>query len=731
MKKLIIAEKPNAAKALVNGLGYSKFTFYEPYKKYKPPKAKVGYYESDNEIITYCQGHILRLKTVEEYRGLPQSPRSYDCLPYIPEKFELTVNETDDWYGQQLKVIQKLLDRKDVSEVVHFGDPDKEGELIVREVLGYCSNKHPTKRLWCNSLVPDVIVDAYYNLEDYNLRFDMYLEALARQQTDWILGINVSRWLVKKSHENFPAGRVLVPIVEYVYEKTKAFEEFVPTKSLGINGELKKDSSTILLSNCEPEITFTREEKDKAKTLLNKLNNSKKTVKSVTTQKKTLRPKKLFNLTTFQNEMSKKYGYNLKTSLALAQKLYEKGFISYPRTSVEYLSPKEAREMEKIIEKLNLLKHNLTFSSKNPVFNEEKCIGGHTALVITSKLPQQSDIDAMKDEEKNAYFVIFNRTVSNFAENAKVEDTKVEIEVGEYIFTITGQEIIEKGFLEYESRNIKKKLPEFTENEQVDISFKIVEKETAPPKKATISSLNAFLSNPYIDELKTMDKDNDEFLYKIMKEGASLGTEATTAQIVENAKQYGYIVEKGQVLTITQKGIVFLELLKSLEINLFKERNIEMNKALVAVGQKGLTLQENKENIKNELLYSFNKYNAAPITINAELTNKIAKCPLCGADVIEKANSFQCSNENCKFVIFKNDAFFKTFHRTITSDRARTLINKGQVQLDKLKSKSGKEYSIIIKVNYTKEAFENGQFPKYTTEFPSNKQYKRGHQNKK
>lgn len=675
-------------------------------------------------IITYCRGHILRNKTVEEYMGAPATPRNYDCLPYVPKKFELVVNDSDEWYADQFALIHKLLDRKDVNLVVHFGDPDNEGELIVREVLGYCSNKHPVKRLWCNSMVPEVVAEAYYNLEDYNIRYDKYLEALARQQTDWLLGINVSRWLVKKSHQNFPAGRVLVPIVKFVYDKSKAYEEFVPTFSLGVNGKLTKGDYQTTLAISKPEISFEKDEKEAASNLCTEMNKSDKVVKSVTSKNKKLHPNKLFNLSSFQIAMSTQYGINIENSLALIQKLYEKGFVTYPRTSIEYLNQKEMPEVQKVITRLNALGHNLTFNNKSTVFNDEKCIGGHTALIVTSKIPTAKDMEAMTDGEKAAYFMILGRTASNFCECPIVNETKVVIDVNGYTYTLTGEEIVEKGFLEYEKRNIKKMLPEFSVGEKVNIEFSVVEKETSPPSRATEKDLLDFLKAPYSKEIKAMNEEDDKELYELMKTGATLGTESTTAVIVKNAKTYGYIAEKGKTLVITDKGIAFIKLLDELEINLYKERNIEMNKAMVAVGQKKYTLEENKNQIGEELADSFSKYEKTNITINVDTTTKIGKCPLCGSPVIEKQHSFQCVNKDCKFFINKNDGFFKRYGKTITTARAKMLLEKGYVKLDKLKSKSGNEYSILIKVKYSPDDFEPGNFPKYTTEFPAYKSKK-------
>lgn len=715
MKTLVIAEKPKAAKALVSGLYKKEFDFIEPYKKFKAPQAKAGYYECDDIIITYAKGHILRLKTIEEYLGLPASPRNYDCLPYVPETFELTVAD-DVWYQEQFKVIRDLLKRKDVGTIVHFGDPDNEGELIIREILSYFGNTRPVKRLWCNSMVPSVVADAYYNLEDDKKYTNIYFQAMARQRFDNMWGINISRLLTKKAHENFPAGRVLVPIVRYIYDRDKEIENFVSTTSYGIDAVLRKNGWETKITSSDPEISFKESEKGEADILAKDMNTFQKVVTNYEEKEKTLKPKKLFNLTSFQSQFNKDYGYDLKTSLNTLQKLYEKGFTTYPRTSVEYLNEKESKEIEKVITKLIAAGHNIKFHKKPSVFNDDKCVGGHTALTITTKIPTDADINDMTDAEKQAYSMIFNRTVSNFCDDARILESKVEITCGKYVFKVTGNELIDEGFMIYETRNIKNKIPSFVIGENVDMSFEVAERETTPPPKVTPPALLKFLANPYASELKEINKEDDEEYYKLLKEGATLGTESTTATIVENAQKYGYITLKKKSFSITEKGIAFIKLLDTFGINLYKEKNIEMNKEIIAIGNKAYSLDESKQKTIAELQDIFIRNENSNVTIDANLFNdSIGTCPHCGNPVIEKQNSFQCTNKDCSFFIYKQDKYFKSFGKTITTSIARQLLNKGKVQLNKCKSKSGKEYSIVINVDYT------GQYPKYTTSFPDTK----------
>ena len=714
IKKLVIAEKTKAAKALVAGLYKKDFQFVEPYKKFKPPKSKAGYFESDDVIVVYASGHLLRLKTVEEYLGLPASPRNYDCLPFIPKNFELVV-EDDEWTQVQFKIISELLKRKDINEVVHFGDPDNEGELIIREILSYLGNNLPVKRLWCNSMVPEVVAEAYYNLEDDKKYTNIYMQALARQRFDFLWGINISRFLTKKAGQNFPAGRVLVPIVKYIYDRDKEIDEFCSVTSYGIKADVSKGDWKTSTVNITPKVSFT--DKSQAEVLASQLNKLPKIVASYEEKNKKKYPKKLFNLSSFQSQFNKNCGCDLKKSLEIVQKLYEKGFTTYPRTSVEYLSSKETREMEKVITKLIAAGHSaLSFDPKASVFNDDKCVGGHTALTITTKIPTEDDVNNMSELEKQAYCMILNRTLSNFCEPLEYLESKVVIECGEYTVQITGNKLLSEGFSIYEETPLKDQIPSFSIGESVDINFIANEQETSPPPKITPELLLKFLANPYQEELKEINKEDDTFYYNLLKTGATLGTEATTAQIVENAQKHGYIVLKKKAFSITEKGVAFIKLLDTFGINLYKEKNIEMNMEITAIGTKAYLLEECKQKIAAELQDIVMRNENSNVVINADLFNdSLGVCPKCGEPVIEKKNSFQCTNKNCKFFLYKEDKYFKSFGKTITPSIAKSLLDKKQVRLNKLKAKSGKEYSIIISADFS------GDFPKYSTSFPKNK----------
>ena len=275
-----------------------------------------------------------------------------DVLPYVPGHFKrILADDKNDFPKKQFAVIHELVHRPDIDYIVHYGDPDNEGELLIREILEEAGNTKEVKRLFTNSLVPAVVAEAFYlelkNDRDYN---NMYLEALARQQTDWLLGINLSRYLSLMAKTKFRAGRVIIPIVKYIYDRDMEIKNFVSQKSLGINATVRDGDFERTIYTSEPKIHFEETQREECQQLLNQLSASPMVVQLVDVSRYKIKPKKFMCLTDFRSEMNQLFGYSVEKSTAVAQTLYESGFISYPRTNSQYLSTKEAESVQKIIQ---------------------------------------------------------------------------------------------------------------------------------------------------------------------------------------------------------------------------------------------------------------------------------------------------------------------------------------------------------------------------------------------
>lgn len=738
-KILVIAEKPKTAKLLREGLSPSQPNIsFVRCGTSAIGAAQVGYYENDNVIIAYTRGHLMSLYDVEDYvygenakLSKEQKAWSNTSLPFIPDKFrrKLTLkNDKGSFCEKQFKVIKKLVNRDDVDFIVHYGDPDNEGELLVREVLEETNCTKPVKRLFTNSLVPSVIASAFYtDLKDDRDYFYMYQEALARQQTDWLLGINLTRYITMKADTGtlWRVGRVIVPIVKYVYDRNVAIENFSSTKTIGINAIVSDGDFSRTISTSVPKISFPESEKEECEKLRNELASLPMTVTDIKKDKFRIKPKKFMSQTDFRCEMNRVYGYSIDESTQVAQTLYEAGFITYPRTDTQYLSSKEKDNVKDIINLVSAAYNiNLSFKDTKTIFDDDKVSKeGHTALTLTIKLPTKDNLDDLGQACKDGYKLILSRFISNFYTQPVVEETTVTLKCGEYMFKLTGNEVVDYGFLPYEKRNILEKLPDFAVGQVLDAKFEVVERETKPPKPVSLTELLEYLSNPYKKELKAANPNDDAAYYKLLKEGVSIGTQATINTILNNAIQDKYIIASKKSYSIGERGKTLIKLLDSLQINLYKERNIQMNKDIIAVGNKTLTLEQNVENIKNELENII--ANNAQITLHIDDSNQIAVCPLCGGKVKynPKSKTYYCENRKpngqgdwgCKFRFSEEDKFLSKWGVKVTKSVVSAFARNGFITFaSKKKDKNGKWNPCRIKISVTYP--EDSQFPKYVVE---------------
>lgn len=731
-KALVIAEKPTTAKLLLEGLSDTqpKFNFVSCGKT-PPGSARIGYYENDNIIITYSIGHLMSLYDVEDYiygvnAKLDKEQKSWKNvpLPYIPNSFQrkITVSKKDTtkFNERQFAVIKKLLARSDVEYVVHYGDNDKEGELLVREILEEAKNKKPVKRLFTNSLVPEVIAATYYtDMQDDRNYYNLYLEALARQQTDWLLGINLTRYLTLKANTGtlWRAGRVIIPIVKYIYDRDVAIENFSSVKSYGINAIVTEGDFSKTISTSTPKIYFEESEKNECEKLRDELSALPMTVTAVDKNKFKIKPKKFMSQTDFRCEMNKLYGYSIDETTKALQSLYESGFVTYPRTDTQYLSTKEKENVKHIIKLIETAYGTqLTFRDTKTIFDDEKVSKeGHTALTLTTKLPSKADLDRLGQVCKDGYKLVLGRFISNFYNPPVIGETVVTLQCGEYTFKLTGNEILDKGFLIYEKRNVLEKLPEFAVGQVVNKEFKVAERETKPPKPVSLTELLHYLSNPYEKELKKANPNDDSEYYKLLKEGVSIGTQATVDTILANAIQDKYIIASKKNYSIGDRGKTLIKMLDSLQINLYKDRSVQLNKDIAAVGNRVLTLDENVKNVKAELDSIIS--NNEQVILNIDDTNAVCKCPLCGGNIKFSPNkkSYYCDNwkiNNCKFHFKEDDKFLSKWGVKVTKSVVSAFARNGFITFtDKGNSKSppGRRK---ISVTFT----EDSPFPQYKVE---------------
>lgn len=706
-KRLIIAEKPSLGRAIANALNVKKFT----------GEKSNGYYENENYIITWCFGHLFKLKDIGDYDGLNNISWEDIYLPFLPNPFELKYNpgrneEEGEGIKKQIEIIKELVAKDDINEIVHCGDADREGQVIVNEILEYIGNNKKVTRLWLPEQTEDTIQKQIMDCKENSTYDNLSNEGLTRIYMDWFLGINLTIFLSVKAKTKLNVGRVIIPIVKYIYDREQSIKNFKVEKYFQLESKTEKENIKISLI-LRKERFNSKEEAEKA---ANELNNNKAKVISIEKKEVKKYPGKLFSLGKVQSELSKRHKMDFDRSLKIIQKLYEEGYITYPRTNTEYLAEEEKDRIKNLIDLINQKGYKLEFKDSKKIFDTSK-IESHSALTPTLKLPEK-----LSKEEEIVYQVIFNRFVSNFlAEEAILSETTLTIKVNDEEFKLKGTEIITPGFYTYEPKKFDNQLPNLSENEEFEVKFLAIEKETEPPKKVTESELGSYLEHPFKKELKEKiieDEENDEALiedtedYKSILEGVEIGTVATRTDIISNAKTYGYITQENSNYSITSKGEKLIQLLDELKINLYKERTVEFSKDLKKVFHNIKTIDDvlgNTWNVLNEIIE-----NGKDIKPSVEFIESLGKCPKCGGKVFERAKTYSCENED--FILWKESKHYKEKF-SINQEEAKKFLANETVQCT-LTSEDKKSRKVNLKmklngeyVNFEEEKESIGKCP--------------------
>ncbi len=566
-KQLILCEKPSVAKDFVKGIGGQ---FYQ----------KEGYFENSNYIVTWAYGHLCELKEPEEYDEKLKK-WSLETLPIFPERFEYKVTRDG---SKQFKVIKELIHRADVSSVVIATDCGREGELIARLILMLSGNKKPVYRFWTSeALQPHIIQRELKNLKPAKEFDRLYQSALARQWADWLVGINATRAVtVKNNNELFSVGRVQTAILALIVQRENEIKNFKPQPFWNVVATFKTEKGEykgtyIKQRQADEDIEEPVEsdsvgddekrtesinskyailKKQDADFVANAVKGKTGTIKQVISKIFYEKPPLLFSLTTLQQEANKLFGFSAQQTLDIAQSLYEKHLISYPRTESQHLDPGYIDECKKILNQLrgyikfDINKCNVNVSNKR-IFDLSK-LTDHHALI-----PQQVPKVNLDDNERKIYDLICKRFISAFYPDCKFKNTTVLTEIDKYLFETKGKTLIDAGWREiYGGLSKDVVLPELKEKDRSKvISSEVIEKQTQPPPRYTDASILSVMANAH----KVV---TDANLKKILKENAGIGTPATRAQILSVLLKRQYLKKYGKVYVPTPKAFHLIDILK-------------------------------------------------------------------------------------------------------------------------------------------------------------------------
>lgn len=688
MKSVIIAEKPSLARTIVGAIkeGFSK---------------KSGYYENNEYIVTYAFGHLFELFDIDDYLNREKTYWNIDDIPFVPKEFKFKLKSDDD-VKKQFDTIKELVNRSDVNEIISCGDADREGEVIIRLILNEIKTDKRVKRLWLPAQTENDILNALNDLKEINKYDNLYLEGLLRTYVDWLYGINLTRLVTLKKNKTLSVGRVIVPIIEVIYKRDLEIEKFVSKDYFQPELTILKDREEIRCnindlkfdskSDCDSEVI-----KQKEYNLLVKNIDIKEIKKSC---------KKLFSLDKLQNKLSKDLKLSADESVKIIQNLYEKGYVTYPRTNTEYLAESEKEKIKKLISIHDSENRILEMKDIKKIFDDTK-IESHSAIIPTEKLPRKDELDSI---ETSVYNVIKNRFICNFLkEQTLLEETITTLEFGKYEIKFKGTVIKKLGYLAYENDLKEKSVPKFSQGEKLDFNIETVKKKTKPPRHLSLEDLNDYLKNPFRNDEMTEDEE-----YNLMLKGVEIGTVATRAEIIDKAKRLQYIEEKQGTFLIKELGKILIESLEDLNINMDKNKTVELSKILKQVYRREIESDKAMEIYSDDLVNTVN--NSKTIEVKKIVSNMKEKevigiCPKCGKNVFEGPKGFYCEGykdiNKCTFYISKEDKFFQNRGKKLTKTMVKNLLKYGKVKVKGFKKKDGSgSYDATINMD-SKEKWVN------------------------
>lgn len=557
--KLFIAEKPSLGRAIADGIGV-----LERHESHLVCR--------NDCIVTWCYGHMLELYFPPDY-----DPKYKDWrqLPVIPSKWKKKPIEKSQ---KQLNAISRLLVGVDC--VVNAGDPDREGQIIVDEVLEYCGYEGKTERIWLAALDDRSVKKALDNLKSNDDYIPLRKAAQARSQADWLIGINATRALTNLGRDCgftqlLSLGRVQTPVLALVANRDLAIKNFKPRDYIVLEALMEHEKGSFKARFLAPDGMEGLDEEGRlvnpqiAHQILEQVQGKTGNILDLSSEEKSKNPPLPFNLSVLQKQASARFGMTAQQVLNTCQSLYEKKLTSYPRTDCQYLPNEQLPDAKGILEKLSHVSgleeaaKNADPGLKSRAWNTGK-ITAHHAIIPTGETPS-----GLTETERNIYGMIALAYILQFYPPMKYTAQKISVNIAETVWNAQGRVIKDPGWTraqkEEEDEDSQK---EKEENQKLPSCFKgdpvkcasvdSLAKKTSPPARFTEGTLIEAMSNihRFIDDPEAK---------KILKENEGIGTEATRADILEKLKKNGYLVPKGkqimasdlayEVLDVTPDGL--------------------------------------------------------------------------------------------------------------------------------------------------------------------------------
>ncbi len=694
-KTLIIAEKPSVAGDISKALG--KF------------EKHADHYENDHYVISSAVGHLLTIAVPEQFE-VKRGKWTFANLPVIPPHFDLLPIEKNE---ARLKVLVKLIKRKDVTALVNACDAGREGELIFRYIVQYSKSDKPIQRLWLQSMTPAAIRDGFAHLRTDGEMIPLADAATCRSESDWLIGINGTRAMTAFNSKTggfhlTTVGRVQTPTLAILVEREEKIKKFVPRDYWEIHGTFgaaageypgrwfdekfsKKDGDDQLKQERVWDVAFA--EAIKAKCL------GKPGIVTEESKPTTSMSPQLYDLTTLQREANGRFGFSAKNTLGLAQALYEKHkVLTYPRTDSRALPEDYINTVKDTLKMLegvtgystyadSILKNGWVRPNKR-IFNNAK-VSDHFAIIPTLVAPK-----ALSEPEQKLYDLVTKRFLAIFYPAAEFLVTTRMTRVENEPFKSEGKVMVNAGWLAVygkeaaESDDTPSLVPVKPNETVKTVKIEVEANVTKPPARYSEATLLGAMEGAG----KLID---DEELREAMSD-KGLGTPATRATIIEGLLWEKYIHRNGRELQPTAKAFSIITLLRGLQIpqlcspELTGEWELKLN--LMARGKmKRDEFMKEIADATRDIVAKAKLHESD--TVPGDYGKLNVPCPKCGGEILENYKKFQC--QKCDFALWKIVA-----SRQLEISEVEELISKGVVgPLQGFRSKQGFPFAAIIKMN--------------------------------
>ena len=665
-----MAEKPSTAQAYAKVLGATS--------------RQDGYLEGNGYLVSWCIGHLVELAPPNVYDA-KYVKWSIADLPILPQKWQYLVSASTK---KQFGILKKLMHRADVESIICATDAGREGELIFRLVYEQAGCKKPVSRLWLSSMEDNAIREGFANLKPSTEYDALYQAALCRERADWMVGINCSRLFSCLYGRSLAVGRVMTPTLAMAVQREAAIAAFTPEKfytvSLAFEGDgtasskrfAQKADAELLLSKCRKEVSTV--------------------VQKVERKEKNEKPPQLYDLTTLQRDANRLLGFTAQQTLNYAQSLYEKKLITYPRTDSRFLTEDMAASLPGLV---SAVAGAFSVEEAVPVHAEQVInnskVSDHHALLPTASMVQ-ADFSALPAGELSVLRLIAARLLCAMGEPHRCAETVLTTICAGEEFTAKGRVVLDEGWKGIERKMLddlldKKKEPaappDVQEQSECGISgAELKEGQTSPPKHFTEDTLLHSMETASAD---SMPED---------AERQGIGTPATRAATIEKLVQKGFLERKGdkktKVLLPTDKGKALITVMPE-EIQ-SADMTADWETKLLRV-ERGEMEPETFMTEINDMISSLVNTTEAVKGASALMKNKvIGVCPNCGNSVVEREKGWFCESNPCRFVLWKDNAFFKRLGKRMDAHVADKLLRDGRIRLKDCKSTKGKVYNATV-----------------------------------